>query len=154
VNVPAGSRVHISAKAYGQASQVPLQELEIVAHGDSVRKVSAGEPGQSSALLRIDLDLPVEHGLWIAARAKASATQLAHTTPVYVTVNGGGFENPRTFAANLDRSRKYLQEVEEELRHPGTAVDNQAARHQKSLEREVAETRAVLQKLESRSPQR
>lgn len=154
VNVAPGSRVHISAKAYGQASQVPVRELEIVAHGDSVRKVSAGDPGQSNALLRLDLDLPAEHGLWIAARAKASDTQLAHTTPVYVTVNGGGFENPKTFAANLDHSRKYLQEVEEELRHPGTAVDNQAARHQKSLEREISETRAVLQKLESRSPQR
>jgi hypothetical protein len=150
VNVAAGSRIHISAKAFGQSSQAPLRELEIVVHGEVVKKITAGEAGQSDAALALDLDLPVEHGVWVAARAKAAETQLAHTTPVYVTVNGGGFENPKTVTTNLERSRKYLEEVEEELRHPGTALDSQAARHRQSLERQIAETREVLQTLESR----
>jgi hypothetical protein len=150
VNVSPGASVHISARAYGQSSQVPLRELEIVVHGEAVKKITAGEAGQSNTALSVEMDLPVEHGVWVAARAKAADTQLAHTTPVYVTVNGGGFENPKTVAGYLDRSRKYLAEVEEELRHPGNTLDSQAARHQKTLEREIADTREVLKTLESR----
>jgi len=150
VNVASGARIHISAKAYGHSSQVSLRELEIVVHGEVVKKVTAGEAGQSSAALALALDLPVEHGIWVAARAKAADTQLAHTTPVYVTVNGGSFENPKTVNGYLDRSREYLVEVEQELQHPGTSLDSQASRHQKNLERQIAETREALKTLESR----
>jgi hypothetical protein len=41
-------------------------------------------------------------------------------------------------------------EVEQELQHPGTSLDSQASRHQKNLERQIAETREALKTLESR----
>ena len=149
VDVAPGARIHVAARAWGEPAQSPLRELEIVAQGEVLRKVTAGESGQTSAALALEFDVPADRGTWIAARARAADTQLAHTTPVYVTVNGGGFENSRTLAGNIDRGRQYLAEVEAELRDPGPGLDSQAARHRANLERQIEETREVLNHLES-----
>ena len=57
--------------------------------------------GKDAARLTVELELPVDHGIWIAAKCDAGNGQVAHTTPVYVTVNGGGFHNPQTLRQNL-----------------------------------------------------
>jgi hypothetical protein len=67
--------------------------------------------------------------------------QVAHTTPVYVTVNGGGFENPETARRDAEISEGYLKELEAELANPPSNLDEQAPRHRAQLER------AVLRKL-------
>ena len=95
--------------------------------------------------LSIDMELPVDYGIWIAARSRAAANQAAHTTPVDVSGAGGGFHNPETAAHYLDLSERYLQE----LAHPGNTTDSQASRHKKSLERQIDEVREVLKKLAS-----
>ncbi|MEX2580925.1 MAG: hypothetical protein WD342_17835 [Verrucomicrobiales bacterium] len=67
-----------------------------------VRSVGAEDEGQSTENLAVEFDLPAEEGFWIAARGRgANPLQVAHTTPVYVTVNGGGFHNPSTARENL-----------------------------------------------------
>jgi hypothetical protein len=139
VDVAPGTRVRISAEAWGHDSQVPLRELEIVGHG----KVLARSDGSPSRL-SVELELPVTHGLWIAARCQAGSGQVAHTTPIYVTVNGGGFHNPGTVGQNLDTAEKYLLELEQELANPGSALDSQAVRHKASLDRQIAEARATI----------
>jgi hypothetical protein len=151
VDVTPGARVHVSAKASADPSGAPLGELEIVAHQEVVRNVAAADAGQTGASLHLDLDLPVERGLWLAARIRGSATQAAHTTPVYITVNHGGFANPRTAQAYLERSRKDLVELEEELRRPGTALDSQASRHRQNLERQITAARERLAELETQT---
>ncbi len=113
-------------------------------------KVSAGEPGQSKDVLSIEIELPVERGIWVAARADAAHTQVAHTTPVYIRVNGASFHNPTTADHYLELCRSYLKELEEDLARPGERIDNQAARHKQNLERQITETRAVLRHLASR----
>jgi hypothetical protein len=141
LDVRPGTSVHIRAEALGHATQVPLTSLEIVAHG----RVIARADGRGSARLTTELELPVEHGLWIAARAQAGTAQVAHTTPVYVTVNGGGFVNPDTLEARLDAADGYLRELEMELANPGTTVDSQASRHRAELERQIAEARRIIE---------
>jgi metal-dependent hydrolase (beta-lactamase superfamily II) len=91
--------------------------------------------------------LPAERGLWIAARCQAGPGQVAHTTPVYVTVEGGGFHNPETAAERLQASEKYLQEIEQELAAPGRRLDEQAWRHKEQLQRQIQEARRVLAEL-------
>ena len=150
LDVEPGTEVRISAKAYGEASQIPLRQLEIVGHGKTLTKVSAGEPGQSKDVLSIEIELPVERGIWVAARADAAHTQVAHTTPVYIRVNGASFHNPTTADHYLELCRSYLKELEEDLARPGERIDNQAARHKQNLERQITETRAVLRHLASR----
>src|SRR6185295_6870491 len=105
-----GTRLRISAEAFGHASQVPLRSIKIVGHG----KVLAHAEGGSGAHLSVDLELPAEHGLWIAATCDAGTGQVAHTTPVYVTVNGDGFHNPAAARDHLDAAENYLKELERE----------------------------------------
>ena len=86
----------------------------------------------------------MDHGIWIAAKCGAGTGQVAHTTPVYVTVNGGGWHNPQTLRQNLAVAESYLKEVEQDLANPGINLDRQATRHRAQLERQIAESRAQL----------
>jgi hypothetical protein len=140
VDVAPGSKVKISAEAYGVSGQVPLRDLEIIGHS----KVLARSEGKDAAHLTVDLELPVDHGIWIAAKCDAGTGQVAHTTPVYVTVNGGGFQNAATMRHSLDVAEGYLKEVEQDLAHPESNLDRQATRHRAQLERQIAEARGQL----------
>jgi hypothetical protein len=141
IDVARGTRLRISAEALANGGQAPLQSIEIVGHG----KVLARAPAGSARRATIDFELPVDHGIWIAARCDAGPGHVAHTTPVYVTVGRGGFENRETLQKNVEIADGYLKEVEEELAHPGTTSDSQAGRHRAELERQIAGARARLQ---------
>ena len=148
VDVLPGARVRVTAEALGHASQVPLQSLEIIGHGRVLARTEAapGRAGDQSAL-RAEIDLTIDRGIWIAAKTQAGTAQAAHTTPVYVTVNGGSFQNPDTLRARVDAAEKYLRELEAELASPGTGLDRQAARHRAAIERQIGEARAALTSL-------
>ena len=133
-------------------SRCPLRELEIVGHQKVLRRVTADEPGQSSAEITLDFELPVDHGLWIAARCRAGEQQVAHTTPVYVRVDGGGFDNPDTAGHYLDLSERYLQELEREMERRSDDVSRQAWRYRDGLAVRIAETREVIDELRARFP--
>jgi len=152
LDVAKGARLRIAARAKGHPDQVPLRELEIVAHQKILHRVTADMPGQSASEITLDLELPVEHGLWIAARCRAGDLQVAHTTPVYVTVEGGGFHNPETAGHYLDLSERYLRELERELDRPVEDVSRQAWRYRRGLEARIAETRGVIADLRARFP--
>jgi hypothetical protein len=152
VDVVRGSRLKIAARAWGHPEQVPLRTLEIVGHGRVLGSVTADDVGQSAAELVAEVDLPVEHGIWIAARCRAGDLQVAHTTPVYVTVDGGGFWNPETAGHYLDLSERYLRELEQEIAHRTDRLDRQAWRYREGLAARIAETRAVIQDLRARVP--
>lgn len=143
VDVTPGTKLHVTAEAFGGGNQVPLHSLEVV----SGSKVLARSAGQDSGRLSVDLELPARHGMWIAAKCQAGTGQAAHTTPVYVTVGGDGFHNRETARHNLDTAESFLREVEQELANPGTTLDSQAVRHRSQLERQVAEARAKLHSL-------
>jgi len=143
LDVAPGSRIQVTAEAFGEATQVPLHSLEIIAHG----KVLARSDGKDPAHLAVNLELPVQHGMWIAAKCDAGPGQVAHTTPIYITVNGGSFQNPETVAHNLEVAEGYLKEVEHELQNPSPGLDSQAWRHKAEIDRQIAEARAVISKL-------
>jgi hypothetical protein len=153
VDVAKGSRLTIVARANGHPEQVPLRELEIVGHQKVLKRVAADETGQSPAEISLKLDLPVDHGLWIAARCRAGDLQVAHTTPVYVTVGGGGFHNPETAGHYLDLSERYLRELEHEMDRRTADVSRQAWRYREGLEARIDETRAVIEDLRARFPE-
>jgi hypothetical protein len=150
IDVSKGATLSLSAKAFGHDTQVPLRDLEIVAHGKTLARADASSAGQSREELSVKLDVPVEHGLWIAARANGAPTQVAHTTPVYVTVDGGGFHDPETAGANLDLCEADLKGLEQDLANPGNQLDHQATRHTEQLERQIAETRVAIRELRGR----
>ncbi len=141
VDVAPGTRVRVTAEALGHPTHVPLQSLEIIGHG----RVLARADGRSAARLATEIEVPVEHGLWIAAKATAGAAQAAHTTPVYVTVNGGSFANAETLDARLETAERYLRELEAALAAPGPNIDQQASRHRAQVERQIADARKALE---------
>lgn len=140
VDVKPGTRLRLTAEALGHPSQVPLKALEIVGHG----RVLARADGTNAPRLVAEFEMTADHGMWIAAKVEAGPAQVAHTTPVYVTVNGGSFHNPATLGARLDAAERYLVELEAELAAPGTNLDRQASRHRAQLERQIAEARTAL----------
>lgn len=150
LDVAPGTTLRVQAHAFGHAAQVPLQQLEIVGHGEVVREVTVGEAGQSPEHLVLDLEMPAEKGVWLAARTRAGPTQIAHTTPVYVRVDGQGFHNPETVTHYLDLSEQYLQELEAVLAEPSREPEYQAWLYKDGLETRIADTREVIKLLRMR----
>lgn len=148
IDVSPGTMLNFSAKAYGLKGQIPLRNLEIVGHGKPLKRVTSNDPGQSDESLEIEFSMPVRHGIWIAAVCSAAITQLAHTTPVYITVNGDGFHNPESVDLYLQKSEKYLQEIEKELANPDMSrLDNQIWRYKDGLNERIARAREKLMEL-------
>jgi hypothetical protein len=141
-----GDLITISAAAMGTASQIPLSRLELIVHGKVMASMTANSESEKEQL-RVDLELPLDHGLWIAARCQAGPGQMAHTTPVYVQANGGGFHNPETAQQRLELSERYLDEIENELENPGHGLDNQISRFRDRVLERVRLVRTRLQEL-------
>ncbi len=140
----------IKVHGYGHREQVPLSRLEIIAHGKVIGSATPADGGQSSEHLYIQMELPVEQGIWIAARCFAGLNQAAHTTPVYVTINGNGFENPETCASYLELNEKYLNELEAELDAPNENLEYRAYWYKKGLQSRIETTRKVIEQLKNR----
>ncbi|GAB4024199.1 CehA/McbA family metallohydrolase [Spirosoma koreense] len=151
LNLKKGDSLTLVAHAYGQAAQTPLEALELVAHGRVLARVTRQESGQSASHLTIRLAIAsVEAGMWIAARCSGGAAQAAHTTPVYVTIDGGGFQNPETVGHYLALSEAYLQELEQELETHRDNPEFQAWHYKKGLKSRIDETRQVIAELKNR----
>ena len=150
VDVQKNSVLSIEAKGYGHAGQVPLSRLEIIAHGKVIGSATPGDAGQSADHLSIQIELPVDRGIWIAARCYAGPNQAAHTTPIYVTINGNGFLNPETCDNYLELNEKYLDELEAELDTPHENLEYRAYWYRKGLKSRIATTRQVIEKLRNK----
>ena len=139
LDIAPGTKVTVTAEALGPS----LRSLEIVGHGKVLKRAG----GADSTRLTAEVEITPQHGLWIAAKCDGGEGQLAHTTPVYVTVNGDGFQNPETARANVALSEEWLQELERDLANPPPNIDIQAPRHRAELERQISEARARLKTL-------
>ena len=149
LDVNPGSVIKIHAEAYGHKDRVPLQDLEIVAHGEVIGRSVSSDQGQSLERLHIEIELPVKEGQWIAARCRAGDQQIAHTTPVYVSIDGGGFVNNETAPRYLNFSEQYLQELETEISERNDRMDYHAWRYKEELQERISETRVILENIRS-----
>lgn len=146
-----GEKISVTVHAYGQAEQVPLSALELVAHGKVLRRVTPQNPGQSSEHLSLTFTMgELQQGIWIAARCFGDSTQAAHTSPVYVTVNGGGFHNPETAGNYLTQSEAYLHELEQDLEVHHDNPEFRAWYFKQGLKSRIEETRTVIEDLRKR----
>jgi len=147
INIEKGTSLKISATAYGHYRQLPLESLEIVSHGNVLGVVRPNNQQQSTDQLTIEIEYPAEQGTWIAARVRGKQGQAAHTTPVYVSVNGSGFHNPETASNYLDLSERYLAELEIEIANPNNSVDSHAWRFKEELEQKISEVKGLIEEL-------
>jgi hypothetical protein len=102
--------VHVRARAWGHAARMVPTSLEVVLHGDVIRRAAA--TGSNKPELSLEFDLPTEHGYWIAARAEASDGSQAHTTPIYVVREPFRFWKYSAVEGLLRRRFDDLSEVE------------------------------------------
>ncbi|WP_373514012.1 CehA/McbA family metallohydrolase [Persicitalea sp.] len=151
LDVKPGDSLTVTVHAYGQAEQVPLYALELIAHGQVLNRVTSNEPGQSAEHLSLIYPFEaLQRGMWIAARCFGDSTQAAHTTPVYVTVNGSGFHNPKTTGKYLSQSEEYLRELEKELDTHRDNPEFRAWYYKQGLKSRIQETREVIANLRKR----
>jgi hypothetical protein len=143
INVAPGTKLRVTAEATGPN----LKSIQIIGHGKTLAQKESSSAGTAKLSAEIEITT-ASHGMWIAAKCEtADPAKMAHTTPVYVTVNGGGFHNPQTARANSGLTEQWLQEIEQDLVSPAPNVDAQAVRHKVELERQIAEARARLKTL-------
>ena len=112
-----------------------------------LKEITPNGDVQSLENMELNFDLEVEKGTWLAARCFAGPNQVAHTTPIYITVNDGGFHNPETFDDYLSLNEKYLDELEAELEQPNDRVDMRAWWYPNPLQKRIAETRKIIETL-------
>ncbi|UCF39068.1 MAG: carboxypeptidase regulatory-like domain-containing protein [Acidobacteriota bacterium] len=148
VSVSSGSVLKIRARALGRKGQIPLSKLEVVGHGKVLKSVSAATDRDREELV-IEFDLPANQGLWIAARCDAGLTQTAHTTPVYISVDGKGFHNPETASHYIELTESYLKEIESELDNPSEWPDHRIQYSSETVRERL--TRVRLRLLELRT---
>ena len=148
----AGQEASIRATAAIGDPLIPFEQLEIIANGKII--YSAQRAGKQSA---IEFDLPLEHGQWIAARTISDGQIGAHTTPIYVTVDGDPHWN-RELAPRLVENRfRSLNEVEQLIDASGEGIgdgrqgnwENETAFRQgmEELRTTIAEAREVYRQL-------
>ena len=144
------STLSIEARGFGHDGQVPLSRLDIVAHGKVIASVKPEDKDQSNSQMSIDLELPVDSGMWIAAVCYAGPSQKAHTTPVYVTIENGDFHNPSTYSEYLRMCEQYLDELESELESPHENLEYRAFWYKDRLNTRIEETRIIINELKER----
>lgn len=147
LKISQGEEVSISVEAFGHDEQIPLRNLEIIGHGEVLASASADDTDQSSEHLSIKMNKTIDQGIWIAARCNAGPAQVAHTTPIYISVDGGGFHNTKTIQRNLDTCEKYLNEIEEVVKNPPEGLDTNAWRYKDKIFKRIADTREIMDAL-------
>lgn len=150
INLKKTEKVSISAEAFGNQHQVPLSKLEIVAHGKVIQEIIPGDLNQNAEYLSLKIDLKIEKGLWIAARCYAGPSQVAHTTPVYISIDNNGFHNDETLHRYLELNEKYLNELEKELEKPSERFFERAWWYKNGLKERIEHTREIINSLKEK----
>lgn len=103
-------KLHVWAKAWGHQDRVTPTALEVVLHGEVIRRIER-LPGSDSEL-SLDFEIDSKEGFWIAARAEGSQGERAHTSPVYVVKNGLRFWKFEEALSLIETMEGYLDEIE------------------------------------------
>ena len=113
VNVSSGERLTVKAEALGHEDAVPLRNVTLIAHSQVVgQSENVQRDADGNERIVLSLEHPASGGLWIAAASTSRTGQVAHTTPVYVRVDGGPTWNRALLPAHLEETEEDLQEVE------------------------------------------
>ncbi len=105
--------LRIQARAWAPASIGAPKTLELVAQGEVIRSAESDSPDKEE--LKIDLILKAEASQWIAARVKAHNGALAHTSPVFVLVEGRSFRSQKGLPQLVAKRLKVLDFITRRL---------------------------------------
>jgi hypothetical protein len=117
--VPNG-RVKVMANV---VSRIPFDRLEIIQDG----RVVADQPSWGGREARLEREIEVEEGGWIAARASGTAKTyagfpvFAHTSPVYLRLDGTPFRRAESIGACMDEVDRSMRTIAKSFRFQSDA---------------------------------
>ena len=112
VKVAKSAKVHIRGEAWAPELIGTPKLLEVVSHGRVIRSVEAGGPKQEK--LVVEFDLSAADSQWIAARTSCLNGAVAHTSPVYVIVDGKSFVDRSQVQQLVAKQLKALDFIEKQ----------------------------------------
>ncbi len=116
VRLGKNAKVRIRARAWAPEIVGAPKVLEVVSHGRVIR--SAASRGAAQPNLALEFELPAGESQWIAARTTSFNGALAHTSPVYVIVDGASFVDRSQLPQLIAKRLKVLEFIEKRLSNP------------------------------------
>jgi hypothetical protein len=116
IDVHKNAKVRIKVQASAPAAMGAPKLLEVVAEGKVIKTVESSN-GRSTEL-KADFEIPVAGSQWIAARVKTENSGIAHTSPVYLIVNGESFADRTNLPKLVAKEMEILDFAEKRLHNP------------------------------------
>jgi len=113
VQVGKNARVRVRAQAWAPEVIGSPKLLEIVSHGRVIRSALSSDPTQER--LGVEFELPAGESQWIAARTFSFNGAHAHTSPVYLIVDGASFADRSQVQQLVAERLKVLEFIENQM---------------------------------------
>jgi len=113
LKVRRNSVVRIRARAWAPPEIGSPKLLEVIAGGKVLRSAESSNPEKRN--LKLEFDLRVAQGQWVATRVQSHNGALAHTSAVYILVDGDSFGSRRELAQLAGKRLKVLEFIEGRL---------------------------------------
>ena len=130
VRMHKNAKVRVRAETWAPEVIGAPKLLEVVSHGRVIR--SAESRGPSQEKLVVEFELPAAESQWIAARTTSFNGALAHTSPVYVIVDGASFLDRATLPQLVEKRLKALEFIEKQIHVPEYAAGHRYGNNQVS----------------------
>ena len=113
LRVAKNQKIRIKARAWAPLLIGSPKSLEIVAHGQVIRRVESSDPKEEELLLEFDSEVEVSQ--WVTARVYSHNGAVAHTSPVYVLADGDKFWNLQEVPRLVEKRLKALDYIQGRL---------------------------------------
>jgi len=107
-----GDKVKVSATVLGHPKVGLPKALTIVGNQGVVKEIINND---KQTELKITLELTVSQSQWLVASTTCNNNAVAHTTPIYIKVNGRGTWCPKRGPAVIKKQLKAIAKIEKEV---------------------------------------
>lgn len=129
VKLDGSGTVNIQARAWGHEKVGLPQVLELVSNEGVLEEVrpKKGRSDETISNLILDVDVAVSRSQWLAINTRCANGAVAHTTPVYVVVNGEPTWSPTKSEEIIKKQLDAIAVIEKEF-SKGTDIRSRAIR--------------------------
>jgi len=146
VKVGKHANLRIKARAWAPPSIGAPKTLEVISHGQVIRTIESHDTKTQE--LKADFTLKADASQWIAARVTSQNGALAHTSPVYVIVDGQKFFNRKDLPELVAKRLKVLDYITGRLHDAAALAKDQCTPSEvEALMADIADARARYQGL-------
>ncbi len=117
-----GGSVRVFARAWGHEKVGLPQVLELVGNNGTLHEVRQND--DRSRELTLDMDVDVPHSTWLAVSTRCTNGAVAHSSPVYVLVDGRPTWSPTKCAQIVKEQLDAIALMEEECSRKNNALNH------------------------------